>query len=81
MTDAGKLLSMQLYPLNGIVDLIVLPKYLTISYGQKFSGLELLQYPRINEFVDSNKKDFLCTINKYGFVDYAEYTGSDIVIP
>lgn len=63
-------------PLNGMVDSMPLPQYLTISRGQKFSGLQLLQYPRIQAFIDQNRHNCIYSTN-----DWVEYRGPDATIP
>ena len=54
-----------------------LPKHLTISAGQAISGLQMMEYERLAEFVDSNPKHFVY----YPTMDAAVYTGPDAVIP
>lgn len=54
-----------------------LPKYLTISKGQEFSGLTLMQWPRLQRFVDQNRERFEYYANR----DAAIYVGADAVIP
>jgi len=54
-----------------------LPKYLTISKGQEFTGLMLMQWPRLQRFVDQNRERFEYATNR----DVAIYVGGDAVIP
>jgi hypothetical protein len=54
-----------------------LPKHLTISAGQAISGLQMMEYERLAQFVDSNPKHFVY----YPTMDAAVYTGPDTIIP
>lgn len=57
--------------------MIALPEYCTISRGQRFSDLLLLQCPRLLEFVRRNPKKF-----RYDpFRNEEVYIGFDWVIP
>lgn len=64
-------------PLNGVEDSIRLPSDLTISRGQEFSGLQLLQYPRLMDFVKANKDKFTQPTIR----DVVVYVGPDMEIP
>ena len=54
-----------------------LPKHLTISAGQAISGLQMMQYERLGQFVDSHPRDFVY----HPTIDAAVYTGPDTMIP
>ncbi len=54
-----------------------MPKNMPITTGTRISGLDMMQHPRLEKFVDDNKQHFVY----YANMDVAEYTGPDTVIP